>query len=258
MSRYYDIVCLKIGSGIEVFDKTVTIDLDKITPKDIIQNDDAFNESLSPDCCMYVSGGGTYIFENRYLLVVKRPHTARVNPGKFSIFTGRADGYAEWAQPWRIVRELFEEVILLKGNTIFYPCFPAYQEIIDEVYKKNFNDRFAQDYLYTKLNLISVDLDESILNVISDGFKTQFNLSLHFNSKNDINVLSLFSVNLNLNEIQVLDAEEIDSSRKIYLFDIQTNQVREFGGAETEEWISLSKDCMTEHLCAMLRFIKVK
>ena len=256
MSRYYDIVSLKIGDGIEVNDKSVTINLDKVTSKDVIQNDDAFNASLRPDHYIYVSGGGSYLFGNRYLLVVRRQLTARVNPGKFSIFTGRADGYVEWQEPWRVVRELFEEVVLFKGSIIFYPCFPAYQAIIDEVYQKNFNDKYAESYSYTKLNLASVLLDENVLNVISHGVNSEYRLSLHINSKNDINVLSLFAVNLNPDDIQALDTEEINSSRKIYLFDIETSQVREFGLGKNGAWQSLSKRDMTEHLSGMLDLIK--
>jgi hypothetical protein len=256
MSRYYDIVSLKIGDGIELNDKSVTIDLDKVTPKDIIHNDDAFNESLQPDRYIYVSGGGSYLFDNRYLLVVRRPLTARVNPGKFSIFTGRADGYLEWQEPWRVVRELFEEVVLFKGNMIFYPYFPAYQEIIDEVYQKNFNDKYAESYLYTKLDLTSILPDENILKVISNGVSSEHRLSMHINSKNDINILSLFSVDLNPNDIQALDTEEMNSSRKIYLFDIETTQTRRVGLGDDEQWKPLSKENMTEHLLGMLDLIK--
>lgn len=256
MSRYYDILSLKIGDGIEIDDKSVTIDLDKITSMDIIQNDTQFNASLRSDRYIYVSGGGSYLFDNRYLLVVRRSLAARVNPGKFSIFTGRADGCLEWREPWRVVRELFEEVLLFRGNIIFYPCFPAYQEIIDEVYQKNFNDKFAESYIYRKLDLASVLPDENILNIISNGVSNQYRISMHINSNNDINILSLFAVDINPDDIQALDAEEVNSNRKIYLFDIETNQVRGIGLGKSEQWKPLSQENMTEHLLCMLDLMK--
>jgi hypothetical protein len=68
--------------------------------------------------------------------------------------------------------------------------------------------------------------------------------------------LSLFSVDLNPNDIQALDSEEMNSSRKIYLFDIETNHTRRVGLGDDEQWKPLSKENMTEHLLGMLDLIK--
>lgn len=258
MSRYYDIVRLKSGQGIELNDTLVTVDLDKITPKDVIQNDAEFNSSLQPEHYFYVSGGGSFLFRGRYLLTVKRPLAARVNPGKLSIFTGRAEGLIEWREPWRVVRELFEEVVLFKGKTVFYPRFLPYQEIIDEVYRNHFNDRFSRDFEYTDLLLKAVPLDKSILAVVSQGIRSEYRLSLHINSKNDINVLSLFSVDLDPHEIGVLDVEDLNSSREVYLLDIETGNMTALGPNSANPREVVGSGDMTEHLCAMLAFITRK
>lgn len=58
----------------------------------------------------YISGGGSYLFDNEWLLVVRRDMRTLINPGKLSLFTGRANGLAEWLQPRLVFRELLEEV----------------------------------------------------------------------------------------------------------------------------------------------------
>ena len=68
--------------------------------------------------------------------------------------------------------------------------------------------------------------------------------------------MNLFSVDLNPVDIQVLDTEEMNSSRKIYLFDIETTQTRGVGLGDDEQWKPLSKENMTEHLLGMLDLIK--
>jgi hypothetical protein len=258
MSRHYDIVRLRAGEGIEVGTASVTVDLDKITPKDVIQNDDEFNSSLQPEHYFYVSGGGSFLFRGRYLLTVRRPLTARVHPGKLSIFTGRAEGLHEWREPWRVVRELFEEVVLFEGRKIFYPRFPPYQEIIDEVYRTHFTDKFSRDFAYADIKLEAVPLGERILRVVSEGCSSEYRLSYHINSKNDINVLSLFAVDLDPHEIRVLDAEDLNSSREICLLDIETGDVMVVGQGSANQWQVVEPGDMTEHLSAMLGLITRK
>lgn len=258
MSRYYDIVRLRAGDGIEIGPDLVTVDLDKVTPKDVIQNDDEFNLSLQPERYFYVSGGGSFLFRGRYLLTVRRPLTARVNPGKLSIFTGRAEGVHEWREPWRVVRELFEEVVLFEGRKLFYPRFPLYQQIIDEVYRTHFTDKFSQDFTYADIELEVVPLGERVLRVVSEGSSREYRLSYHINSRNDINILSLFAVELDPHEIGVLDAEELNSSREICFLDVETGDVMVVGSDSAKHWQASSPKDMTEHLSAMLELITRK
>lgn len=252
MSRYYDIVKLREGEGIVLGKDSVTVNLDKVTPQDIIQNDDEFHAGLHPENYFYVSGGGSFLLRGRYLLTVQRPLTARVNPGKLSVFSGRAEGALEWREPWRVVRELFEEVVLLEGRKIFYPRFLPYQQAIDEVYRLNFNDRYAREYEFVDLNLGEISLGAGVVRVLSEGVGNEYQLFTHINSKNDINVLSLFSININPDLLRVFDNEELNLDRVIFLLDIETGFVREVGSNHFGQWQMTSRKDMTEHLCAML------
>src|SRR5258708_342710 len=112
---YYGLI--KLGKKDFAISKDhIVVSLDQIGAYDIIDDDVKFNASLNQEGLYWISGGGTYIINHRYLIVVKRPETSRVNAGFFSIFTGRSDGYDEWINPMLVVRELFEELILCDNN----------------------------------------------------------------------------------------------------------------------------------------------
>lgn len=258
MSRYYDMVKLRVGEGIVFGSASVTVDLDKVTPQDIIQNDDEFHSNLHPENYFYVSGGGAFLFRGRYLLTVRRSLTSRVNPGKLSIFSGRSEGFSEWREPWRVVRELFEEVVLCEGKKIFYPRFLPYQEIIDAVYRNHFNDKYSHDFEFVDINLEEISLGDRVLMVLSQGTTREYRLFWHVNSRNDINILSLFSVDINPDFLVVFDNEELNTNRAIFLLDIETGCVREVNSNPAGQWQVMSRADMTEHLCAMLESLTTK
>lgn len=258
MSRYYDILRLKAGEGI-LFDKNlITIDFEKVIKEDVIQNDAQLNASLHPNHYFFVSGGGTFLLQNRYLLTVKRSPTARINPGKLSLFTGRAEGPHEWNEPWRVVRELFEEILLFDGLKLLYPRFLPYQEVIDEVYKIHFKDIILRDAERMDLHLEKISISNCILKMLNRGKVTEYQAFTHINSRNDINILSLFSIAVDPERLVVKDAEEPNSKRVIFLLDIETECLREVSQNSADKFHVVSRADMTEHLCAMLEVCRQK
>ena len=258
MNRYYDILKLKLGEGIK-FDKNfVTVDLSKVTNKDVIQNDDQFNANLHPNNYFFMSGGGSFLLKNRFLLTVKRSPSALVNPGKISLFTGRAEGPHEWNEPRHVVRELFEEILLFDGLKILYPRFMPYQEIIDEVYKIHFKDVNLRSAERADLQLEEISMSNCTLKILNGEQSKEDRVFIHINSRNDINILSLFLIDVDPERLMVRDAEESNFRRDIFLLDTETECLREVGKNSADKFKTVSRIDMTEHLCAMLDSIIAK
>jgi hypothetical protein len=70
---------------------------------------------------LWCAGGGSYVLGSRYLPLVQRSHDAPSNPGKLTIATGLSDHKDELSNPKLMIRELFEEVVIVKDNTIITP-----------------------------------------------------------------------------------------------------------------------------------------
>ena len=252
MSRFYNIVRLRAGQTITIDENLVSVDLTKITVEDIIENDDQFNKSLDLDNYFFVSGGGSFLLNDRYLLTVRRPLSARVNPGKMSLFTGRAEGPDEWCQPWRVVRELFEEIVLFYDSKVLYPRFTPYQEVIDEVYKNNFNHLQLATTDFVDLKLKKLPLFNYVLRVIDGKQISEAQYFLHINYNNDINLLSLFSFDIDLDYFSAKDAEEISSIREVFLLDTESESIKEICSSSDGKFHPMQRTDMTEHLCSLL------
>ena len=127
ITRYYEIARLVEGKSLFVSGEGLTVVL---SDAPLLENDKQLHRAIHPSSYFWVSGGGTYLLNDRFLPIVQRAHQQTTNPGKWSLFTGRADTHEERANPELLVRELFEELILLQEGVPLLPKTVDYQEIV--------------------------------------------------------------------------------------------------------------------------------
>lgn len=265
LSSHYRILPLKLGSSLFVESDALRVDLDAVDIRAVVSNDSAFISARRPGTFFWVSGGGTYLINNKYLLIVKRSLASLVNGGLYSLFTGRADTEEELLNPHRMVRELFEELVLFSGKKLCYPIFKDYQPIIDALYAKRRNlmelrNREAMPLYLTYPH----DFDKSI-SVQWRGRSQEFSLNFHVNSRHDINVLFLLAAELNVADLTALDFEYLleegdqhHSRRDIFLYEPITSMARSLSGANrslgNQEMID--DGSMTEHLQYLVQLVR--
>tara|TARA_Y100000310_G_scaffold308073_1_gene350801 strand:- start:3214 stop:4023 length:810 start_codon:yes stop_codon:yes gene_type:complete len=215
---------------------------------EVITNDHSFRQNLSSKGFYWLSGGGTFLLNERHILVVRRRRDDGINPYKVSLFTGRADNINELTNPLLLARELFEELLLFSNDFLIYPKNKKYQDIIDNVYETHIDTRHDVDIK----KMISTDFSE----VKTSGKKIVIGnneqaVDFFINSNLDVNVLFLFSINLDIDALQYVDGENYIENgklffpkREIFLLDIKTMNYKNHEG----ELINLTKENMTEHL----------
>lgn len=258
---HYQLVQLHKNRDIFIKGNVLRVSMEKLLSEDIIGDDQLLNELYDPNIYNWVSGGGTYLINNRYLVVVRRSDLTRVNPGKFSLFTGRSDSAKERTEPRLIVRELFEELILFSHEKLLYPVNDKYQNIIERCYVDlenagRFNIKARAAMPVTELNI-----SESTIEIFDDGNANEMPLTWHINNKNDINVLFLFKVDIDVACLKAIDAEYhyeqgecIFHDRDVYLLDIHNKRLSCISDKNKQN-IDLSVTEITEHLGYMLELI---
>jgi hypothetical protein len=229
---YYSVVKLKKDKDIFFDNIALDVDIVNLIDKDNIVDDLALIQSADNSYYNWVSGGGTYLINNRYLIVVKRSEDSFVNPGKYSLFTGRSDNHDERTEPGKLVRELFEELILYYDDKLLHPIYDKYQQIINTCYDKLKDMNFFTTSKSINLTLEQLSIDERYVNLCNEGNKEKHTLSWHINSDNDVNILFLFKINLDVERIIARDAEyhmegssPIFHNREIFLLDIKTDDL---------------------------------
>lgn len=247
MASYYRIAALKQGEAIRFDGNQIHVDLDGINAT--IENDEQLLNACADDTYFYLSGGGTLLINGRYLLVVKREDTAKINPGRLSIFTGRADDETEWMQPKRVVRELFEELLLFDGSTPYRLRNVEFQPIIDQVQPQNKSA--------IPLEIMHIPLYSHQLHVSRDGKECcRIQALLHINARRDMNLMMLFTVSADMARLVAKDKESA-TSRMVAALDLKTNQLMPLSeNAELRHWQDASALPKSEHLAALLETLK--
>lgn len=284
---HYQLVKLILGQSIhvesEIDPKKLSIDFDRVDWDQTISDDRAFNQASSHESELksyfWVSGGGTYLINDHYLPLVKRSDWAKVNPGKFSLFTGRADTRAEILDPSLLVRELFEELVLVSGDRLYYPIYPKFQDSIEQIYQDLETKFNLHKYEYTDLPLRQIEYSDRQIQLKYQGESHPLKLDFHINSKRDINVLCLFRIDLEIANLSAIDCEYhfLDQDvqnlpsiekhhRAIYLYDLFTATAKLISAptdsnldqslADREEPLIIIEDQMTEHLTYMIKLLQ--
>ena len=243
MAKFYHLAALKQGEGIAFTDATMRVDLSRIHA--VVENDEQLLSAAAKDTYFYLSGGGSLLLNGRYLLIVQREAGARINPGQWSLFTGRADTDSEWQQPNLLARELFEELqLFLNGARVRFTYAPL-QSLIDQ----------AQHYegQTVAVALTPRTLPAQRLLVEMKG-KTLLDQPafLHINRRNDINCVELFEASV---DIEILTARDAEHDREIATLDLETGQLRMLGGQNA---VSTEKLPMSEHLQALVEHLQIR
>ncbi|CAL7964069.1 conserved hypothetical protein [Gammaproteobacteria bacterium] len=265
--KHYELVSLVPNSSIILEERGLLVNLDAIKSIDFVYNDSMFNDKVKDGNYFWVSGGGSFLINGRYILLVKRGNNAKTNPGKFSLFNGRADNVSELINPNLVIRELFEELLLFYDKTLLYPIVPKYQHIIDKIYKNATIVGILRENDITMS--IKVKLYETLLQthkhkvvVVYKNKRHDYNLIYHINNTNDINVLFLLSLELqDVTKLTAIDGEcyfigndLIRSHREIYVYDLFTANCSSIG-YQNREYYCLKPEDMTEHLRYLLSIL---
>jgi 8-oxo-dGTP pyrophosphatase MutT (NUDIX family) len=236
MERFYQIARLIEGCTIFPEAGRLRIDLDGVMPQDLIENDVSFQEAIAPQSWFWLSGGGSLLLNGHYLLVVRRSPGARVNPGKFSLFAGRADNAQERAEPPLLVRELFEELLLFEDDTLLVPQLADLQPVIDTAYDAMHQAGILADGPGRPLPLTQVPLPTRPVRIRRQGIEREHQLSWTAGPTNDINALFLFAADCDLARLSARDGEfhaahgtVTRAGRDIYLLDLN-------GGTASPLW----------------------
>lgn len=260
--RYYKIARLTRDRSIFPAPDRLTVDLAHADGVNMVCDDEAFLNGQGPDSFFWASGGGTLLLNGRYLLLVQRSERARVNPGKYSLFTGRADTMKELLNPRLLVRELFEEIVLSSGDTLLWPQHAEFQEVIDAAYadlaKAGIIDPAARR---APLELREEELPTRAVRILTPDGPVDHRLCYHVNGRNDINVLFLLGATVDLASLTAADGEYhvsngkvVRANRRIAFYDLQTGRVSAPGEAEGSGEVIGAKQ-MTEHLSALIAAI---
>ncbi len=252
---YYKI--LKTNSVV-IKNNSLIINSKSLKNLSFIENDVDFNNAIDKEGHFLLSGGGTFLINKRYLVVLKRAAFAKVNPNKLSIFTGRSDSIEEILNPSLLLRELFEELIIYSANSLLYPKSKVFQDLIDSTYK----NLYGSGVIETKNNVI----DMNIVNINSSNCiiidEKRHMIDFHINKNRDINVLFLFDVELNLSETIFKDGEfhienneKVFHNRDIYLVDIKENLLID---PKTKTTLPIEQLSKSEHLDYILKNLNKK
>lgn len=278
-SSHYQLVQLTLDQSIEVGTDKLVVDLDRTDWTRRISNDREFIDSYNAvKSYFWVSGGGTYLINDRYLVLVKRSDWAKVNPGKFSLFTGRADSKLEMTNPHLLVRELFEELVLMSGNSLHYPIYADYQDEIAQIYQDLIHKFSLQSYSHLSLQLEPYENFDRQISIKHQGRWNELNLDFHISSKRDINVLFCFKIDLDVSDLAAIDCEYhftdqqddtcpseiVKHNRSIYLYDLFVGEARKisildpinYQVSDRKESLAILDAQMTEHLLHMIKLLQ--
>ncbi len=255
MGNFYNLVLLKKHNSIFFNENQLYINLDLVEFNNTISNDNNFKYNIAPENYFWLSGGGTIIFEDNFIFLVKRNSDSILNPDKFSIFTGRSNNLDEKINPELIARELFEELLIFKSNLYLYPLNDKFQITIDN----SFNDidnifKISKNHDIQYYNIENINYLNKKIFIKYKGSENQFNLNYYINSRNDINIIFTFKSELGLNELSAIDGEYyllgneiIKLNRDIYLFNFKNFQAFKFLKNKMQESIKLEEENFTEH-----------
>lgn len=186
----------------------------------------------------WLAGGGSYLINEKYLVLIRRSIDAYTNPGKLSLATGRSDSYEELLNPRLIIRELFEELAIIEGNSLVLPelsntdlCL-SNDEILNLSISGLSNIKINPKGVFWKSANFNSSINKDFLTLSSNSeVREQLECCLCIGEKNrDINLLYVVEIkNLDLAKIKLFDMEldenisEKHLNREIYLLDIASN-----------------------------------
>ena len=223
---------------------------------------------------IWAAGGGTYLLGNEYVPLIKRSADSISNPGKLTIATGLSNSYEEMVDPLLLIRELFEEIVMIdKNNSLLVPLFsgintPHYKDINQFAHESitSSAQKIGLSWLsikFLKAEIVLRLLFDEVSVMVDDILRTRTKALIHLNeAQGKVNIL--FAVHLpEIKDIQYLcffDTETRTNSngtstplnREIFLFNIRTNDLLSVNDFKCIEY---GYD-MTDHANFMITSIK--
>ncbi len=266
MNRFYQVAGLRPGSEIVEEAHVLRVDISDAMQKPFSYHDQDILASRRNGEYIWASGGGTWLLNDRYLPVVQRARHARVNPGKFSLFTGRADNAEELRHPAMLVRELFEELLLFTGHRLCRPDCEGFGGIIDQVYTRLEADLGLDVAAAQPLHLEHLLCAPKMVTVMDQGVRWEEMLDCHVSSNGEVNILFVLAGDVDIDKLQAMDgeyhqagAEIIRQNRSIYLYDLHTASGKDITmGSRAGETVPIPEDAMTEHLLHLVESVRRK
>jgi hypothetical protein len=252
---FYNIFVLEKEKSIFLKENILEVDLDKIDLKKTVTNDSQFAREIGTDKFFWVSGGGTLLLNDNYILLVKRDKFSKVNPDKYSLFTGRSNNLEEALNPFLLLRELFEELLLFEDNYFLHPKCLKFQGVIDLAIEEADNVfKIKNEYQVKQLYLEEYCSSNNDLVIKYKNQRQRFKINYYINKNNDINLLFLLKGFLNIEKIHAVDGEYVKDgndilkqNRAIYLFDILNSEARNISDKGNKEKIKIKDSEFTEH-----------
>ena len=251
VNHYYSILHLQLHDRISINSDVISVDIRGIRSTEIITNDHERDARRKPGSFFFVSGGGSYIVDERYLLVVQRDANTLVNPNMYSLFTGRSNDAHEWINPDLCVRELFEEVTLYVDGGMVSLINQRFQSLIDSHYK---TDSKSKKSTPLQINLV----EQSTLNLVitSDHGSNEHKLPLIVSKNGDINCVFVFDLEVSLSRLSAIDKEDGGLERKIHVIDIETLSIKPLANFDSNNWKALDNLEMTDNLIAVINDLR--
>jgi hypothetical protein len=264
LSRYYQVAGLIPGQEIVEDIDSLRVNISQALRRPLAHSDADVLESRQKGEYIWASGGGTFLLNGRYLLAVRRSPHARVNPGKYSLFTGRADSKEEMLNPVLLIRELFEELVLQTGEQLYKPVCDEFQGIIDHVYaglKKHLGLGTAGA---VPLRLSHLACAPRMVSVVNQQDHWEGMLDYHVSKNGEINFLFVLSGDIDIGtlrardgEFHIRDGKVVGHNRDIYMYDLRSATGRNITGDRNHgTQVPIPEDAMTEHLHHMVQLVK--
>lgn len=260
--RYYQVASLKQHNGVSLQGDDIHIDL---TGSFDVHNDFEFLDNRKKGRYFWVSGGGSYLINGRYIPIVRRSNKENVNGGTFSVFSGRSDNMTECLNPRLLLRELFEELLIFNSNGILKPQLIGFQKQIDLIYNR-LASIFEFDLSERSLLLNEIPLhSRKNVRIELDGHVVNESLSIAFCNERDLNALYLFAVECpDLDDCYALDGEAWrvngkwhKSKREIFLLDTAENKIRPFAANFQGDWEAVDANLFSDNLRHLINNIQL-
>lgn len=208
-----------------------------------------WNNSTLGDALIWNAGGGTYLINEQFLLLVKRSLTAQSNPGKLTIQTGLSDNEEEWIRPYLLKRELYEEVIIIdRENRKF--LFPQIDNSAESIIRKSLEGTEYEDLQALAIDsewVTGIEKDQIIILTEKEPLVSK---GLLHHDENSLNILYCCKINRALpldkilffdSEFTVVNGEKKFLNREIFFYDLKNKVILD------KNFCSVSDYEITEH-----------
>jgi len=237
--------------------------------EDLSQETDSGKKPL-----IWAAGGGTYILGGRYIPLIQRSADSLTNPDKLTIATGLSNTYEEMVDPLLLIRELFEEIIIMdREKNLYIPLFsdtdiPEHKELNRIARESITASASAVGLSWSNLRFVKARLEHRLLldeiEVFYDHSRKTRSGLIHLDALSGrVNILYAVHI-IELNELTHLyfyDTETkinsvgsfIPLSREVFLLDFEKNTLL---NAKTKEPVRDRVIFKTPHAEQMIVHLK--